>query len=154
MSAAGQAKYGSPGGAGEGVTPSSTRAYVLVPVVVTSSDSLFAHDVRDAAARLDEAVGLARAIDLEVVGSAALTVKNPRPATLLGTGKVEELAAPTSPVRFSAREILGLAAYKAGDYAKAKDWMQKIVDDNDAPAGARTRARMVLGMITASGKLS
>ncbi|MCC0015098.1 MAG: GTPase HflX [Rhodobiaceae bacterium] len=93
MSAAGQAKYGSPGGAGEGVTPSSTRAYVLVPVVVTSSDSLFAHDVRDAAARLDEAVGLARAIDLEVVGSAALTVKNPRPATLLGTGKVEELAA-------------------------------------------------------------
>lgn len=69
-------------------------------------------------------------------------------------GQVEELAAPTSPVRFSAREILGLAAYKAGDYAKAKDWMQKIVDDNDAPAGARTRARMVLGMITASGKLS
>jgi hypothetical protein len=68
--------------------------------------------------------------------------------------QIEELAAATSPVRHSARETLGLSAYKAGNYAKSRDWMQLIVDDNDAPAGARTRARMILSLITASGKLS
>jgi hypothetical protein len=69
-------------------------------------------------------------------------------------GQVEELAAATSPVRHSAREILGLSAYRADNYAKARDWLQMIVDDNDAPAGARTRARMVLALIKSSGKLT
>jgi hypothetical protein len=68
--------------------------------------------------------------------------------------QVEELAAASSAVRHSAREMLGLSAYKAGNYAKAKEWMQMIVDDNDAPQGARQRARMVLALITASGKLT
>jgi hypothetical protein len=66
----------------------------------------------------------------------------------------EELAAASSQVRHSAREVLGLAAYKAGNYAKAKEWMQQITEDNDAPAGAKTRARMILSLITASGKLT
>jgi hypothetical protein len=68
--------------------------------------------------------------------------------------QVEELAAASSSVRHSAREVLGLAAYKSGNYAKARDWMKMIADDNDAPAGARTRARMILSLITASGKLT
>ena len=67
---------------------------------------------------------------------------------------VEELAAPASPVRNSAREALGLSAYKAGNYAKAKEWLQLVMDDADAPASAKTRARTVLALITASGKLS
>lgn len=67
---------------------------------------------------------------------------------------VEELAAASSPVRTSAREVLGLSAFKAGNYAKAREWLQLIVDDNDSSAGAKTRARTVLALITASGKLS
>src|SRR5690606_33378036 len=67
---------------------------------------------------------------------------------------VEELAAPSSPVRNGAREALGLSAYKAGNYTKAREWLQLIMDDNDAPASAKTRARTVLALITASGKLS
>jgi hypothetical protein len=67
---------------------------------------------------------------------------------------VEELAAASSPVRNSAREALGLSAYKAGNYAKAKEWLQLVMDDKDAPASAKTRARTVLALITASGKLS
>jgi hypothetical protein len=70
------------------------------------------------------------------------------------SGQVEELAAASSAVRHSAREMLGLSAYKAGNYAKAREWMQQIADDNDAPAGARTRARMILALIKASGKLA
>jgi GTP-binding protein HflX len=43
-------------------------------------------------ARLEEAVGLARAIDLEVVESGLVTLNEIRPATYIGSGKVDELA--------------------------------------------------------------
>jgi len=46
---------------------------------------------RSPQARLKEAVGLATAIDLEVVASGRVPVPAPRPATLFGSGKVEEL---------------------------------------------------------------
>ena len=69
-------------------------------------------------------------------------------------GQIEELAGDTSAVRFSAREILGLSAFKAGNYAKSREWLQRIVGDIQAPQGARERARMILALITSSGKLS
>jgi len=47
---------------------------------------------RPPAARLDEAVGLARAIDLRVVQAGLVPVGQIRPATYLGKGKVEEIA--------------------------------------------------------------
>lgn len=48
---------------------------------------------RAVAARLEEAVGLARAIDLDILGAIIAPVVAPRPATLLGSGKVDEIAA-------------------------------------------------------------
>ncbi|MGM4987853.1 GTPase HflX [Tardiphaga sp. 841_E9_N1_2] len=48
--------------------------------------------VRDTEARLEEAVGLARAIDLTVVEAVAAPLSQIRPATYLGKGKVEEIA--------------------------------------------------------------
>ncbi len=44
-------------------------------------------------ARLDEASGLALAIDLTVVRSLIAPLSSPRPATYIGSGKVDELAA-------------------------------------------------------------
>ncbi|MCZ7656922.1 MAG: GTPase HflX [Xanthobacteraceae bacterium] len=49
-------------------------------------------EARAPAARLAEAVGLAQAIDLEVVESGLVPVGEIRPATYLGKGKVEEIA--------------------------------------------------------------
>jgi GTP-binding protein HflX len=46
---------------------------------------------RSPQARLAEAVGLAAAIDLEVRASGLVPLAHPRPATLFGSGKVEEL---------------------------------------------------------------
>ena len=46
---------------------------------------------RDFEARLEEASGLARAIDLEVVDALTATISQIRPATFLGKGKVEEI---------------------------------------------------------------
>jgi GTP-binding protein HflX len=47
---------------------------------------------RSPKARLEEAVGLARAIALDVRAQGLVPLPNPRPATLFGSGKVEELA--------------------------------------------------------------
>lgn len=47
---------------------------------------------RTAQSRLDEATGLARAIDLEEVAEVIVRLVRPRPATLLGQGKVAEVA--------------------------------------------------------------
>jgi len=46
---------------------------------------------RTAPARLEEAVGLAEAIELDVRKAEIATISNPRPATLIGLGKVEAL---------------------------------------------------------------
>jgi GTP-binding protein HflX len=48
---------------------------------------------RQPGARLAEAVGLAEAIDLAVVATEIIPLNRPRPATLLGSGSVERLAA-------------------------------------------------------------
>jgi GTP-binding protein HflX len=48
--------------------------------------------IRSPAARLDEAVGLARAIELDVVEAGIMPLAAIRPATYLGKGKVEEIA--------------------------------------------------------------
>nr|WP_067218010.1 GTPase HflX [Stappia indica] len=48
---------------------------------------------RSPEARLEEAIGLAAAIDLEIVSSGIVTVATPKPGTLFGSGKVDELAA-------------------------------------------------------------
>jgi GTP-binding protein HflX len=48
---------------------------------------------RATAGRLEEAVGLARAIDLHVREAEVVTLLHPRPATLFGSGKVAQIAA-------------------------------------------------------------
>jgi GTP-binding protein HflX len=48
---------------------------------------------RSLEARREEAIGLARAIELDVVASPLVRIAEPKPATLLGQGKVDELEA-------------------------------------------------------------
>ncbi|MCV3209460.1 GTPase HflX [Mesorhizobium sp. YC-39] len=73
-----------------------TRAVVIVPVLARQprgdDDTNRPRLTRSAEARHDEAVGLARAIDLDPIHTAVVTVNDPRPATLLGSGKVAEFA--------------------------------------------------------------
>ncbi|MBM3524145.1 MAG: GTPase HflX [Alphaproteobacteria bacterium] len=62
----------------------STRAVVAHPYLKSDRSQ-----VRDVAARVDEAAGLARAIDLEVVHAEGVGLASWRPSTLLGEGVVE-----------------------------------------------------------------
>ena len=68
------------------------RAYVIEPVLRTH-ERAGEHFTRSAAAKLEEAVNLAAAIDLQVVGSGIAMLQQARASTLLGAGKVEELKA-------------------------------------------------------------
>jgi GTPase len=73
------------------------RTIVLAPMLDKSrgrratAPSGYSASLRSPQARLEEAVGLAAAIDLDVKASGLVPVPNPRPATLFGSGKVEEL---------------------------------------------------------------
>ncbi len=73
-----------------GGTPNGGAARVLVigPYLAARGEAARA---RDPAARLAEAVGLAQAIELDVVGQSAIAISDVRPATYLGKGKVEEI---------------------------------------------------------------
>jgi GTP-binding protein HflX len=67
-----------------------SRAFVIH--VEPKNRAAAARALRDAEARLEEAVGLTAAIHLDVVEAQVAPLARPTPATLLGTGKVEEIA--------------------------------------------------------------
>jgi GTPase len=78
-------------------------------------------------ARLDEAVGLAAAIDLTVVEGVIVTLTALRPATYLGKGKVEELAG-----RIAAEEVrlvvMDCALTPVQQRNLEKAWGCKVID--------------------------
>ncbi len=88
-------------GVGAGLLP--TRATVILPwerqdrqaetVQDGGARDMRRHEVRAAEARLEEAVGLAASIGLVIVRRTVLPIRARRPATLLGTGQVQALAA-------------------------------------------------------------
>jgi GTPase len=80
------------------VTPAGSgtgRVIVIGPYARSRREDTSARAMeprRSHAARLDEAVGLARAIDLEVVDAGLALLNAIQPATYIGKGKVEEFA--------------------------------------------------------------
>ena len=68
-------------------TPETQVAVVIHPELPGAASA------RDADARIEEATGLAMALDLEVRAAEVARVRKVVPATLFGSGKVEEIAA-------------------------------------------------------------
>ncbi|MGN6154312.1 MAG: GTPase HflX, partial [Sphingomicrobium sp.] len=60
--------------------------------LVVGVDQMRKGEGRSADARLEEAVGLAEAIGIDVIGRRTFRLRAARPATLLGKGQVEEIA--------------------------------------------------------------
>ena len=72
----------------------ATKTVVVGPYLQAgrkSSPGAAVANTRSLAARLEEAVGLARAIDLDIVYAEIAPIKLPKPATFIGSGKIEEL---------------------------------------------------------------
>ena len=70
------------------------------------------------------------------------------------SAQAEALSSDGQPMRNSAREALGLAAYKAGNFPQAKQWFEQITGDVQAPRNVASRAQIMLDNIAASGKAS
>jgi hypothetical protein len=66
------------------------------------------------------------------------------------TAKLEPLTTADRPFRHTARELLALSAWRNGDTAAAKRWLDLIATDADTPAG--TRARMDVLMTLSNDK--
>jgi GTP-binding protein HflX len=83
--------------------------------------------IRVPEARLDEAVGLAQAIDLDVVMAEAVPVAKRRPATLLGKGAVERLAEAVKANEIDLAVVDGhLSPVQQRNLEKA--WSCKVID--------------------------
>jgi hypothetical protein len=61
--------------------------------------------------------------------------------------RVSDLNTPNSVWRNEAREILALAAYKAGDFAETDRLMNEILSDQDSPPNLRQRAQLMTSLL-------
>lgn len=82
---------------------------------------------RDAASRLAEAVGLAQAIDLRIAEALVVPLGQPKPATLLGSGKVTEIA---DRVKATESELVVVNAQLSPIQQRnlEKEWDAKVLD--------------------------
>ena len=68
------------------------------------------------------------------------------------TRRLEPLAQPDSTFRHTAREVLALAAWKAGDTPAAKKWFDTIAGDVDTPQSMRGRVDVLMTLSGAADK--
>ncbi len=62
------------------------------------------------------------------------------------TRRLEPLAQPGGTFRHTARELLALAATRAGDQAAAKRWSDAILGDAETPQGLRGRVELLMAL--------
>lgn len=60
--------------------------------------------------------------------------------------RLEPLASQGRPYRFTARELLAVAAWRAGDTAAFKRWSDMMATDVQTPAGTRARLEMMIAL--------
>jgi len=82
---------------------------------------------RSPAARLEEAVGLARAIDLEIVEAGLVSLTELRPATYIGKGKVDEIAGLVKSLQASL-VVMDCALSPVQQRNLEKAWGAKVLD--------------------------
>ncbi len=105
---------------------------------------------RDEAIRIYKEVAADKAVDAPLRDAARI-----RQAWLMvETAKPEELRSllggldvAGNPWRTSAREVLALSFWRAGDLKAAQNLLNQIVTDTETPPGARERARIILAVI-------
>lgn len=97
----------------------------------------------------DSTVG-ANEKDLARVRAGTLLVETAAYDALLA--KLEPATTATGTYRHSARELLALAAWKAGNAAETRKWVEAISNDNDTPSSIRTRAESLQALLPPAAK--
>jgi hypothetical protein len=110
---------------------------------------------RDAALKLYDQLaadtGLNPALrELAGVRAGLLLVDTAPPADL--QHRLEPLTGRDRPFRHTAREILALSAWRAGDLTGAQRWFDMITTDAETPAATRSRVEVLMALVNAQGK--
>ena len=66
--------------------------------------------------------------------------------------RLEPLAVAGRPFRHTARELLAMAAWRAGDLAAARRWAEMIAADPESPPGTRDRVQMLIALSASGAK--
>jgi GTP-binding protein HflX len=125
--------------------PIQERCVVIHPDVSGGTDA-----ARSLEARLHEAEGLARAIDLEILHSDAFIVKRPRASTLMGQGAIDRIADVFDTLRHSDDDGADPVAIVDAELTPVqqrnleREWDTKVIDRTGLILeifGARARTR-------------
>ena len=66
--------------------------------------------------------------------------------------RIEPLAAPDRPFRHSARELLAFGAWRAGDNAAARKWIDTVIADPETPSTIRSRVDVLAALMPPEAK--
>ena len=88
--------------------------------------------------------------DLATIRAGLILVDTATPTEL--ATRLEPLTATDRPFRHTARELLALGAWRAGDAAAAKRWFDLIATDVETPAGTRQRIEVLMTLSGAKAK--
>jgi hypothetical protein len=66
--------------------------------------------------------------------------------------RLEPLTVANRPFRHSARELLAFGAWRSGDSAAARQWIDAVIGDPTTPGSIRTRVDVLSALIPAEGK--
>jgi hypothetical protein len=83
--------------------------------------------------------------DLAKVRAAELLLESSSYPTMLQ--RLEPATAPGATFRHTARELLALSAWRAGDMAAARQWLDLIANDGETPPSLRSRAEALQALL-------
>ncbi len=106
---------------------SPERVVVIVPQFTRAAKKPVNESGRGIEARLHEAVGLARAIELDIAQAGIVNVSEIRPATFLGKGKVDEIAGIVR-TQEAGLVFVDAALSPVQQRNLEKEWSAKVVD--------------------------
>lgn len=136
------------GVAAQGTSGYRVLARLRAAEELTERDRKAAVAAYDAIATDPSAGGLLR--DVAAVRAALLLVDTAPLEEM--SRRLEPLAQPSGAFRHTARELLALSAWRAGDVGAAKRWSDAVIGDPEAPAGIRARVGVLQALVTESGK--
>jgi hypothetical protein len=133
------------------LTKTGSGDYPVLAGFRVAAERASAGDTKGAVAEYDTIAkgGTAPALvrDLARLRGALLLVEGASVAEL--TSRIGDLAATGNGWRHSAREILGLAAFRENDLATARKYFGEIAADKETPPDLHQRAQLILAVIDA-----
>jgi hypothetical protein len=147
---AGQSKNAEAQKALEGIAANAPSGYALIARLRLAAAERDAGKTAEAAAAF-EAIAKESSVDPLLTDYAQLQAAMLRLDSASWTdmqNRLNGLAADGNAWRFSARELLGLAAQKAGKTDAARAEFARLLSDRGTPPGIAERARIMLAMLT------